>query len=80
VQWIDEKDREAEQQIHSLRALQRRLRRFRGLCSVSSVTTCTQENELCCLIEDLPTPQLAKGDGHAKALLGCGSSVGRTRS
>jgi MerR family copper efflux transcriptional regulator len=80
VQWIDEKDRAVEQQIHSLRALQRRLRRFRGLCSVSSVTTCVREGELCCLIEDLPNPQLAKGDGHEKALFGCTSSSGRTRS
>ena len=80
VQWIDEKDRAVEQQIHSLHALQRRLRRFRGLCSVSSVTTCTRENELCCLIEDLPNPQFTKGDGHEKALRACSSSSGRTRS
>jgi MerR family copper efflux transcriptional regulator len=80
VQWIEAKDRAVEQQIHSLLALQRRLRRFRRLCSVSSVTTCTRENELCCLIEDLPNPQLAKGDGHEKALHACSSSSGRTRS
>src|SRR2546428_5102025 len=80
VKWIDEKDRAVEHQIHSLRALQRRLRRFRRICSVSSVTTCAREEELCCLIEDLPNPQLAKGDGHEKALLACSSSSGRTRS
>jgi MerR family transcriptional regulator, copper efflux regulator len=80
VQWIDQKDKAVEQQIHSLRALQRRLRRFRRICSVSSVTTCSREEELCCLIEDLPNPQLVKGDGHEKALLACSSPVGRTRS
>jgi len=80
VQWIDEKDRAVDQQIHSLRALQRRLRRFRRICSVSSVTTCGRDEELCCLIEDLPNPKLAKGDGHETALLGCCSSSGRTRS
>jgi len=80
LQWIDEKDRAVEQQIHSLRALQRRLRRFRRICSISSVTTCAREEELCCLIEDLPNPQLAKGDGHEKALLACSSSSGRPRS
>ena len=80
MRWIDEKDRAVEQQIHSLRALQRRLRCFRRICSLSSVTTCEREEELCCLIEDLPNPQLVKGDGHEKALLGCSSSAGRTRS
>ena len=80
VQWIDEKDRAVEQQIHSLRALQRTLRRFRRICSVSPVATCAREDELCCLIEDLPNPQLAKRDGHEKALRACGSSSGRTRS
>src|SRR5207245_11591895 len=79
VQWIDEKNRAVEHQIHSLRALQRKLRRFRRICSVSSVTTCAREEELCCLIEDLPNPQL-EGDGHEKALLACSSPVGRTRS
>ncbi len=79
VQWIDEKNRAVEHQIHSLRALQRKLRRFRRICSVSSVTTCAREEELCCLIEDLPNPQL-EGDGHEKALPACSSSSGRTRS
>jgi MerR family transcriptional regulator, copper efflux regulator len=80
VQWIDEKDRAVEQQIHSLRALQRRLWWFLRICSISSVTTCAREEELGCLIEDLPNPQLAKGDGHEKALLACSSSSGRARS
>ncbi len=80
VQWIDEKDRAAEQQIHSLRALQRRLRRFRGTYSASSVTTCARDEELCCLIEDLPYRQFAKGDGYEKPLLAGSSSSGRTRS
>ncbi len=80
VRWIDDKDKALEQQIQSLRSLQRRLRRFRRICSTSSATTCAREEELCCLIEDLPNPQLAKGDGHEKALLACGSSSGRTRS
>jgi len=80
VHWIDEKDKALDQQVHSLRALQRRLRQFRRICSVSYVTTCAREEELCCLIEDLPNPQSAKGDGHEKALLACSSSSGRTRS
>ena len=78
--WGKPMEAAPEQQIRSLRALQRRLRRFRRVCSVSSVTTCAREEELCCLIEDLPNPQLAKGDGHEKALLACSSSSGRTRS
>ena len=80
VQWIDEKDRAVEQQIRSLRALLRRLRRFRRICSLSSVTTCAREEELCCLIEDLPNPQLAKGDGDEKVLLARIGSSSRTRS
>jgi DNA-binding transcriptional MerR regulator len=79
VQWIDEKDRAVEQQIHSLRALQRRLQRFREFCSVSSVTTCAREKELCCLIEDLPNSRLMKGNGDEKTVLACASVVGRTR-
>lgn len=80
VQWIDEKDRAVEQHIHSLRALQRRLRRFRRICSLSSVTTCAREEELCCLIEDLPNSRLMKGNGDEKTVLACASVVGRTRS
>lgn len=44
---------------HSVRCNER-LRRFRRICSVSSVTTCAREEELCCLIEDLPNLRLAK--------------------
>jgi DNA-binding transcriptional MerR regulator len=80
VQWLDDKDRAVEQQIHSLRALQRRLRRFRRICSTSSVMTCAREDELCCLIEDLPNSRLTKGDGDEKTLLARASLVGRNRS
>jgi hypothetical protein len=31
MQWLDDKDKTLERQIHSLRALQRRVRRFRDL-------------------------------------------------
>jgi MerR family transcriptional regulator, copper efflux regulator len=80
VQWIDEKDRAVDQQIHSLRALQRRLPRFRDLCSANDVLTCAREKELCCLIEDLPNSRLMKGNGDQKTVLACASVVGRTRS
>ena len=61
MQWIDDKDRALEQQIQSMRNLQRRLRRFRRACSTSSVMHCGREGELCCLIEDLPSPISTKG-------------------
>lgn len=80
VKWIDEKDRALEQQIHSLRALQRRLRRFSRMCSTSSVMTCAREGELCCLLEDLPKPKFAKGVGNEKNLLNGVSVAGRRRS
>ncbi len=80
VEWIDEKERAAERQIRSLRALQRRLRRFRGSYSVSTAATCARDDELCCLLEDLPNPHSAKGDAYEKALLARSSSSGRTRS
>ena len=53
VQWLDGKDEAIEQQIHSLRTLQQRLRRCRRLCSTNDVETCAREKELCCLIADL---------------------------
>lgn len=80
VKWIEEKDRALEQQIHSLRALQRRLRRFGRMCSTSSVTTCVREDELCCLIEDLPKPKFVKGVGNAKSVLVDAGVAGRPRS
>ena len=80
VQWIDDKDRALEQQIHSLRSLQQRLRRFRRVCATASVTICGREDELCCLIEDLPNPKLAKGNGDEKILLARTGPAGRTRN
>ena len=80
MQWLDDKDKALEGQIHSLRALQRRLRRFRDLCSTNDVLTCAREKELCCLIEDLPNSRLMKGNGDEKTVLACASAVGRTRS
>jgi DNA-binding transcriptional MerR regulator len=80
MQWLDDKDKALERQIHSLRALQRRVRRFCDLCSTNDVLTCTREKELCCLIEDLPNSRLMKGNGDEKTLLACASVVGRTRS
>ncbi len=80
LKWIEEKDRALEQQIHSLRALQRRLRRFSRMCSTSSLMTCAREDELCCLIEDLPKPKSAKGVGNEKSVLTGASVAGRPRS
>jgi len=79
VRWIDQKDRTLEQQIRSMRALQHRLRRFRRVCSTSSVVNCGRKGELCCLIEDLPNPKSMKGDVYAKTLLARDSPVGSTR-
>ncbi len=81
LKWIDEKDRALEQEIHSLRALQRRLRQFSRICSKSSVMmTCAREDELCCLIEDLPKPKSAKGVGNEKSVLTGASVAGSPRS
>ncbi len=80
VQWIDDKDRALEHQIRTLQALQRRLRRLRRGCASSSVMNCAREGELCCLIEDLPSPKSAKGNGDEKTVLACASVVDRTRS
>jgi len=80
MQWLDDKDKALEQQIHLLRAVRQRLRRFRHLCSTNDVLTCVREKELCCLIEDLPNPRSTKGDGDEKTLLSCASFAGRTRS
>ena len=80
LQWLEEKDKALEQQIHSLRALRQRLRWFRHLCSTNDVLTCAREKELCCLIEDLPNSQLKRGNGDEKTVLGCASFAGRTRS
>jgi MerR family transcriptional regulator, copper efflux regulator len=82
LQWIDQRDKELAQQIQSMRALQRRLRRFRRACSTTSVTSCDcgREGELCCLIEDLPNPMSVKGDGHEKTLLVGSSHTSHSRS
>jgi hypothetical protein len=52
VKWVDEKVLAVEQQIQTLKALQKRLNDFRHICSTSSVMTCSRSGELCCLIED----------------------------
>jgi hypothetical protein len=44
------------------------------------VLTCAREEELCCLIEDLPNSRLTKGNGDEKTVLFCASFVGRSRS
>lgn len=80
MQWLDDKDKALERQIHSLRTLRQRLRRFRRLCSSNDVFTCAREKELCCLIEDLPNSRLTKGNGDEKTVLSCASFVGRSRS
>jgi DNA-binding transcriptional MerR regulator len=66
VKWVDEKAMAVEQQILTLKALQKRLSEFRHICSTSSVMTCSRPGELCCLIEDLPNP--TNGGNHAKAI------------
>lgn len=80
MQWLDEKDKALERQIHSLRVLRQRLQRFRHLCSTNDVSTCAREKELCCLIEDLPNSRLRKGNHDEKTVLGRPSLVDRTRS
>lgn len=80
MRWLDEKDKALKLQIHSLRALRQRLRRFRHLCSTNDVLTCAREKELCCLIEDLPNSELKRGNGDEKTVLACAGFVGRTRS
>jgi hypothetical protein len=80
MQWLDDKDKALERQIQSLRALRKRLRRFRDLCSTNDVLTCAREKELCCLIEDLPNSRLMKGNGNEKTVLACAGIAGRTRS
>ena len=66
VKWVDEKATAVEQQIRTLKALQKRLSDFRHICSTSSVMTCFRPGEMCCLIEDLPNPN--NGGSHAKAV------------
>jgi DNA-binding transcriptional MerR regulator len=80
VEWLDGKDEAIERQIHSLRTLQQRLRRFRRLCSSNDVETCAREKELCCLIADLPNSRLRKGEGNEKTLFDCAGRAGCTRS
>jgi DNA-binding transcriptional MerR regulator len=80
MQWLDDKEKAIERQIHSLRALRQRLRRFRHLCSTNDVMKCAREDELCCLIEDLPNSRLMEGNVDEKTLLACAGLVGRTRS
>ena len=79
-QWLDGKDKAIEQQIHSLRTLQQKLWRFRRLCSTNDVETCAREKELCCLIAELPSSRLTKGECDEKTLLAYASPAGRTRS
>jgi MerR family Zn(II)-responsive transcriptional regulator of zntA len=67
VKWVDEKAMAVEQQIQTLKALQKRLNEFRHICSTSSVMTCSRPGELCCLIEDLPNPK-SNGGNHAKVV------------
>lgn len=80
MQWLDEKDKALEQQIRSLRALRQRLRRFRRLCSTNDVLTCAREEELCCLIEDLPNSQLKRGNRDEKTICARASLIGYSRS
>jgi MerR family transcriptional regulator, copper efflux regulator len=80
LQWIDEKDKALEQQILSLRSLQKRLRAFRRHCSTSPVITCARPDELCCLIEGLLDRKLPKGGAHEKILLAGASPACDCRS
>lgn len=77
MQWIDNKARLVEQQLQSLRAMQRRLAQFRR--AGSSVTSCAKEDELCCLIEDLQHPDEKKGVRYAKTVLADICGVGGNR-
>ena len=78
VKWVDEKAAAVEEQIRTLKGLQKRLDEFRYICSTSSVMTCFRQGELCCLIEDLPNP--TNRGSHAKAVRnrnGIASHTGR---
>ena len=66
VKWVDEKAVAVEEQIRILKALQKRLDEFRHIGSTSSIMTCFQPGELCCVIEDLPNP--TNGGSNAKAV------------
>lgn len=66
VEWVDEKVMAVEQQIRTLKALQKRLGEFRQICSSSSVMSCFRPGEMCCLIEDLPN--LKNGGSYAKTV------------
>jgi DNA-binding transcriptional MerR regulator len=66
VKWIDDKAVLVEERLGALKALQKRLKEFRRICSSSSVLTCFRPGELCCLIECLPNP--TNGGNHEKVL------------
>jgi DNA-binding transcriptional MerR regulator len=64
LDWIDRKSRAVAQELRSLRQLQRRLAQFRRTGTKMSSAGCARENELCCLIEDLPNVKSEKGAEH----------------
>jgi DNA-binding transcriptional MerR regulator len=61
LRWIDHKSELVEQQVRSLRILQRRLRQLRRVWSSPASTQCRSGKELCCLIENLPDLRPQKG-------------------
>lgn len=75
VKWIDHKVAQVEEQIESLKALQKRLKKLRHICSSTSVLTCFRPGELCCLIECLPNP--ANGGSREKTVRNCNPAVNR---
>jgi DNA-binding transcriptional MerR regulator len=70
VQWAEQKAALLQQQIALLSALRQRLERFRRDWSKRLPCPRLSEPEICCLIEDLPSPKSAKGGAqNAKALV-----------
>lgn len=66
MRWIEEKAVGVEQQIRTLRALQKRLQEFQRAYSVPAALACCRAGELCCLIEGLPNP--GNGGRNAKVV------------
>lgn len=79
VRWVEERMQEVDQQIRSLRALQRRLHEFRRVYERRSDLECFRPGELCCMIEELPDSEPEKGSCDAKAICDGPDGVSRDR-
>ncbi len=64
ARWAEQKMRLLEQQIEFLSSLRRRIERVRRGWSKKLPCPRIEAAEICCLIEDLPTPRLFQGGVH----------------